>query len=407
MSISPAGSPRTPSTPWRLSGVPTLRQDAAGGVTDANPAALAALGATLEDLQGQQVARLLGGPQSPSHEDQDALLRSRGGAEAQRYFARMGQGEAALDILVIKTLLDPNDPQQSDILTAWTDVSDLYEAQRAMAQARDDALQASMSKNEFMANISHELRTPLQSIIGFSELGQRRARNDEALKGMFADVQGAGQRMLRLVNDLLDLARSDLAEMAMTYEFMDLRGLLREVVRETRLLAEAKAVEVHVQLPPQPLLAGVDPSRFQQVLRNVIANAIKFSPQGSAIDIEGATDDVSGIWFTVADRGPGIPALEIEKIFDAFFQSSRTKDGSGGTGLGLAISRRIMQAHGGRIEAQAREGGGAVFRLWMPDGRVASQDEDDLILDITQPFLGSLKAEDLDPRGPASGTRPL
>jgi signal transduction histidine kinase len=98
----------------------------------------------------------------------------------------------------------------------------------------------------------------------------------------------------------------------------------------------------------------------------VVANAIRFSPEGSRIDVE-ADATAAGEWrLSVADRGPGIPEDELDGIFEAFVQSSRTKDGSGGTGLGLAISRTIMQAHGGRITARNREGGGSVFEIVLP-----------------------------------------
>jgi signal transduction histidine kinase len=113
-------------------------------------------------------------------------------------------------------------------------------------------------------------------------------------------------------------------------------------------------------------VAGADALRYQQVVRNVLANAIRFSPLSGQIDITLTQDQIGGVLLTVADRGPGVPEDELERIFDAFIQSSRTKDGSGGTGLGLAISRRIMQAHGGTITAGLREGGGSVFRVWLP-----------------------------------------
>jgi len=114
------------------------------------------------------------------------------------------------------------------------------------------------------------------------------------------------------------------------------------------------------------MLAKLDPLRFGQVVRNVLANALRFSPEGGRIEIEA---DVTGAgeWrLSIADRGPGIPEGEHEAIFEAFVQSSRTKDGSGGTGLGLAISRTLMQAHGGRITARSREGGGSVFEIVLP-----------------------------------------
>ena len=112
--------------------------------------------------------------------------------------------------------------------------------------------------------------------------------------------------------------------------------------------------------------ARVDPLRFQQAVRNVLANAIKFAPQGGTIELRGDRTAEGALHLCVADRGPGIPVDELERIFDPFVQSSATKDGSGGTGLGLPISRRIVEMHGGRLYAANREGGGAEFHLILP-----------------------------------------
>lgn len=245
------------------------------------------------------------------------------------------------------------------------------QAEQALREARDAAVAASVAKSEFMANISHELRTPLQSIIGFSELGQRRARDNAALAAMFGDILQGGRRMLGLVNDLLDLARAESTRMSMDFEFVDLRILVRGVARELTPQTLQKSLELRMTLGSEPLPYSVDARRFEQVLRNVMANALKFSPPGQVVEVAAQALAGGGVQITVADRGPGIPKEELEKVFDAFVQSSRTKDGSGGTGLGLAISRHIMAAHGGSIHAQGREGGGSVFRIVLPGGMPA------------------------------------
>jgi signal transduction histidine kinase len=242
----------------------------------------------------------------------------------------------------------------------------LREVARRIEDAREVAERTALSKAEFMANISHELRTPLQSIIGFAELGARRAREQPVMGEMFRDIGAAGHRMLRLVNDLLDLARADSAELPMNFAFVDLRPLLREVVAELRPQIEARGVTVRMPAPPQPLTLSVDALRMQQVVRNVLANAVRFSPVDGVIDLDAGILPDGSIRIEVGDRGPGIPDDELERIFDAFVQSTRTRDGSGGTGLGLAISRRIVAAHGGHITAAHREGGGSVFRIVLP-----------------------------------------
>lgn len=252
-----------------------------------------------------------------------------------------------------------------------TDVTDFREAERAAADARDLAQEASRAKSEFVANISHELRTPLQSIIGFSELGVVRGREHAKLAGMFGDIHSAGQRMLNLVNDLLDVAKIESTVGTMNLERCDLRVLVRHVAGELAPLLSQRQQVLDLQLPGQPMRAKVDPKRFEQVVRNVLANAIKFSPPASRITVFGEQTDVGELHLAISDQGPGIPPAELEHIFEAFVQSSQTKDGSGGTGLGLAISRKIIEAQGGHMHASNGEHGGAVFHIHLPARGVA------------------------------------
>jgi len=149
-------------------------------------------------------------------------------------------------------------------------------------------------------------------------------------------------------------------------ERTDLRGLIQPVLRELMPLMDRRQLRLDVDLPSQPLAAQVDPLRFQQVMRNVLANAIKFSPDGGVLSVHAELLPDGESHIAVADQGPGIPSAELDKIFEAFVQSSQTKDGSGGTGLGLAICRKIVEVHGGRISAANLPTGGAIFHIYLP-----------------------------------------
>jgi signal transduction histidine kinase len=172
--------------------------------------------------------------------------------------------------------------------------------------------------------------------------------------------------MLALVNDLLDVSKIESTVGTFHLERTDLRPLMRDVARELEPLLGARRLHLEMDLGDVPLVAKVDPLRFQQVVRNVLANAVKFSPEGAPIELTGTLGADSRIRLAVRDRGPGIPPSEVEKIFEAFVQSSKTKDGSGGTGLGLAICRKIVEAHGGRIGAENADGGGSRFTIELP-----------------------------------------
>jgi PAS domain S-box-containing protein len=319
--------------------------------------------------RSQVIGQAVGGHLPPAeqrvHEEQDQRLLASG--RPLRYEAQMTQQDgSARDVVVNKLLLPGADGQPEGILSVIVDVTEFRNAERATREARDAAEEASRTKSEFIANISHELRTPLQSIIGFSELGVARGGGQPRLGAMFADIHGAGQRMLALVNDLLDVAKIESTVGTIHLERCDLRGLVREVLRELDPLLAPRGLRIALALPEQPLRARVDPPRFQQVVRNVLANAIRFSPQDGCIELSGAFTAAGEPHLVIADQGAGIPPAELESIFEAFVQSSLTKDGAGGTGLGLAICRKIVTAFGGRIHARNRDGGGAEFHILLP-----------------------------------------
>lgn len=339
--------------------------DGAGRYVTVNRAWETFTGRARDSVIGTRMGSFMSAEERKLHDQQHARLLAEGGT--LRYEARWRHGDGSLrDVVISKLLLRDELGQITGTLNTLIDVSEFREAERATREARDAAEDASRVKSEFIANISHELRTPLQSILGFSELGRVRAHQTPRLAEMFADIHVSGQRMLALVNDLLDVSKIESTVGTLDLERCDLRDLVQSVLRELQPLADRRQLQLQAKLPAEALLADVDPLRMQQVLRNVLANAIKFSAEGSTVEIEGRSTAQHELHLTVADRGPGIPAGELEAIFEAFVQSSQTKDGSGGTGLGLAICRKIVAIHGGRISASNRVDGGAVFDIVLP-----------------------------------------
>jgi PAS domain S-box-containing protein len=287
----------------------------------------------------------------------EQLLREGG---TVRYEERVPRTDGSVrDVQITKVLLHSAQGEPMGVLINKLDITDFL-------AARHQAQEASRTKSEFVANISHELRTPLQSILGFSELGMVRARQHEKYAAMFGDIHAAGQRMLGLINDLLDLSKIESTVGAFHFARNDVRDLLEDVAAELQVLLERKGLALRLELGRTPLVSKVDPTRFAQVVRNILSNAVKFSPEGSAIEISAGTPDESTILVQVRDHGPGIPPAELETVFDAFVQSSKTRDESGGTGLGLAICRKIVTAHGGHIHATNAPGGGTIFHITLP-----------------------------------------
>ena len=178
-------------------------------------------------------------------------------------------------------------------------------------------------------------------------------------------ISGAGDRLLGLLNDLLDLSKLEAGHADVDLHPLDLEPLLGETVADFEALLDSRQQRVLLLAGSCPH-AAADAKRVGQILRNLLGNAIKFSPEGGVIDVLGEATAGGELHFAVRDRGPGIPPAEIDRIFEAFVQSSRTKDGSGGTGLGLAICRKILEAHMGRIGAENATGGGSCFHVYLP-----------------------------------------
>ncbi|MBQ0961827.1 PAS domain S-box protein [Ideonella sp. 4Y11] len=350
---------------FEVSPVPMAVQDAQGRFVRVNRAWCEFTGRDAAALLGQQATPALG-------EDTAAALAPSLGAgllqrgSAAQHETQLRDGRGLLRDVVVRHMAfaDPGG-HAGGTITCLVDVSEFREAERRTREAKEAAEQANAAKGEFIANVSHELRTPLQSILGFSELGCDRAAANSREQQMFSMVHAGGERMLTLVEALLDLSQLEATFGRSELAVIDLVPTVRAVVAELAPLAASRSIQLALPDDQLPLLVHGDSFRLQQVLRNVLANALRFAPAGSVIDTcwSRQGDDLV---LRVRDHGPGIPPDELESIFEPFTQSTRTKDGSGGTGLGLAICRKIMAAHRGRIIAMNAEGGGALFEIRLP-----------------------------------------
>jgi signal transduction histidine kinase len=200
----------------------------------------------------------------------------------------------------------------------------------------------------------------------------------EKLRGYFERISTSGQRLLKLLNDLLDLSKSEAGKLALDLRPHDLQALIQDALTEFEMLAGAKQLRVRFENSAGDTVALVDGQRFGQVIRNLLSNAIKFTPASGTITIRlrdcGSLHDAhasAGGWQTglcveVIDTGVGIPDDQLETVFDKFVQSSLTRTGAGGTGLGLAICKEMIEAHGGSIAARNNPAGGTAFTILLP-----------------------------------------
>ncbi len=247
------------------------------------------------------------------------------------------------------------------------DISDLQATEKALRDATEAAESANRAKSEFLANMSHEIRTPLHGILSFAGFGLKKAKVSEPAKieDYFRKIDISGRRLLMLVNDLLDLAKLEAGKMTFDFERVDVCALADAVADEFSSLLSEKQMKVLLERPDSPIHAEVDGTRVMQVIRNLLNNAIKFSPTQAHVDLAISRDDTH-LSLSVRDHGEGIPPDEVAAIFDKFIQSSKTKSGAGGTGLGLSICTEIVRGHNGRIWAENAPDGGAIFKVLIP-----------------------------------------
>ncbi|MDI1251869.1 hybrid sensor histidine kinase/response regulator [Thermomonas sp.] len=237
----------------------------------------------------------------------------------------------------------------------------LAEAQRAMVE------QASEAKTRFLATLGHEVRTPMAGVLGMSEL-LLASNLDTRQRGQADAIHRAGNHLLRLVNDALDLARIEAGRLELLNADFALRPLLDEVVALMAPLAERRGLQFIDTLDPQaPQAVHGDRTRIEQILLNLLGNAIKFTEAGH-VSMETFALSPQGMRFVVADTGPGLSSEQQARLFRRFEQAdgARTASRYGGSGLGLAISQELAAAMGGRIDVESEPGRGTRFIVDLP-----------------------------------------
>lgn len=281
--------------------------------------------------------------------------------------------------LLLVALARAKDLQARELLARNKVIEDQVTRQTfELAEARDQALEASRVKSDFLASMSHEIRTPLNAIIGMAELLADTELSGDQVK--FVSVfKNAGEALLSLVNDILDLSKIEAGQLILEEIAFDVREIVEQSAEIYALKTDAKGIELTSQVSPDvPVRLKGDPSRLRQVILNLIGNAIKFTEQGEIVVRVAAVEQVGSklkLLFSVADTGIGIPQSKLESIFGSFTQvDSSTTRKYGGTGLGLTISQKLVEKMQGRIWVESVEGAGSTFKFEIQVEAISAPD---------------------------------
>jgi len=255
-------------------------------------------------------------------------------------------------------------------------VRDLSGAKDAAEKARSAAEQANQVKSEFLAHMSHELRTPLNAIIGFSEVIKDQVLGplgNERYRSYVTDIFSAGQHLLQLVNDVLDLSTLESRKVVLSEAEFDVAGFVRDCVKLVKAQADRKSVHLAVELANDLLSASVygDERRLRQVILNLLSNAVKFSESGGAVSIAAARTESGGLAITVEDAGIGMDPAHIPAALQPFRQLDRTLTRRfEGTGLGLPLAKTLVELHGGTLALKSAPGAGTTVTVRLPKERL-------------------------------------
>ena len=358
-----------------------------GKIALVNATLLARLGYERSELEGRHVESIFAvGSRIFYQTHFFPLLKLHGRAQEIFLLLRSKTGE---DVGVLTNAVRHERDGQSATDCVFIEVVERRKFEHALLEAREVAQQANVeleqqrhaaeeanqAKSSFLAVMSHELRTPLNAIGGYVQLIEMGVHGPvtDAQKETLARIDRSQRHLLRLINDVLNLARIESGRVDYVVEPVLLADVVGSIMPMVEPQIERKKLRFKAEVSPD-LVADADREKVQQILLNLLTNAIKFTSEGGSVSIEGGGSPDSQVFLRVTDTGTGIPRDMLEKVFEPFIQVDASRSRSTeGTGLGLAISRDLARGMKGDLNVESTMGAGSTFQLFLPRGRQLKQ----------------------------------
>lgn len=364
--------------------------DPAGGVLTWNAGVRRLLGYEEEQFKGLAFRRLFRSMEEDAARIEMDRAASAGRSDDERWHVRKDGTE--LWVTGVLTALKDS----SGKLRGYAKVMRDSTAQRQAALDREELLQRELAartqaerandlKDQFLARVSHELRTPLNVILGWARLLAQHRLDEELTRRGLAAIERNAVVQARLVEELLDVSRIVSGKLQLTMQRVSMRSLLHAAIDSVQRAAESKAITISSAADdPTPIEA--DAGRLQQVMRNLLSNAIRFTPDGGTIEVQLRVEK-DHVELVVRDSGAGIDSADLPYVFDRYHQAASDRETGGGLGLGLTIARHIVEAHSGSIDALSEgPGKGATFVIRLPRRGTSPTPEPSTIENVARPI---------------------
>jgi len=261
---------------------------------------------------------------------------------------------------------------ENHLMLMASDITQRKQTETELIRARDEAQHASKAKSAFLARMSHELRTPMNAILGFAQVLEMEPALDPDLRGFVAEIHRAGDHLLEMINDLLDLSRIESGKLAFAVEATRLRPLIQQALQIIKPMQSTQQIVIHEHdIPSLHVLA--DAARLRQVLLNLLSNAIKYNRPGGQVDIECRQLGGKRLQLRITDTGPGLTEEQIKLLFRPFERLGAEFSAVDGAGIGLALSKQLTELMGGELGVESTPGQGSTFWIELPLALSASK----------------------------------